>query len=663
MAQEREIDIINENSEYPPEEQIQGKDKIREVLDERDFITPLKDAADEDVDPTEANNSGGAENSAEAEIELALDGGDFPMDNVRPDSGKNFGFEAEDAAAEAHENAAEIVADANGNPVEDEMDLEDAGNDTQELSAKDDSETLTAEDQADADAEDRQLEALPEPEADLSDRRPEPETKKVRRGKSDETAENIFLTLDEDEADADALKTEKLKSKESLPPTAHAKESEKSAAQNSEIDRPPADRRPDQPTPKRAAGPAAPTPVNRPAMLKKMIGFILAAVVVAGYICYNNPALIGFKKVSEPIPAAAGKPAQPARPVAAPLVKPAPPPGPHDKLAAKLEEAAELRRQLLEKMEEIERLNLYYRTGITELEHGISREAHKNGIGSFEQASKNKRIELNLRTIQRRQAYIRGLEKPAAWLNHGSEELLYLMRKAQLDLELIDIAGGVDGDKHNRHISAAINQYRPSADKLALNLRDKEPAPLESLWQQAKNKKNSTTNAAEDISPTAGNAQIAVEICSGNFERMAELASISAETAHCLSRMQGSDLFLNAVTQLSPDAAKELFQWQGNWICLNGIKALSPAVAEYLFKWRGNWISLNGLTEFQPELAVYLLKWEGRQLELMGLKYHKTEPEQKSLKYLALWETTGGRLFVPDAIRKEIGRIMLSQLK
>ena len=393
-----------------------------------------------------------------------------------------------------------------------------------------------------------------------------------------------------------------------------------------------------------------------------MIGLALVAVVVAGYIFYNNPTLIGFKKVSDPIPAPEAKPVEPAKSAAAPNVK-TPPPGPQAKLKVRLEEAAELRKQLLEKMEEIARLNLYYRNGIAELEHSIYQEAQKEGLKSFEQASKNKRIELDLRTIQRRQAYIQGLEKPAMWVDRGSEELLYLMRKAQLDLELIGIAGGVDINKHNRHISAAINQYRPNADKLAINLQQEETASLESIWQQAKNRKNISDSANEQGSLTAKNEQIAAEICSGNFERMAELASITPETAKCLTRMKGSELFLNAVTQLPTDAAKELFQWQGNWICLNGITALSPAAAKYMFKWRGNWISLNGLTEFQPELATYLLKWEGQQLELMGLKYNKTEPEQKSLKFLALWETTGGRLFVPDGIRKEMGRAILTQLK
>ena len=122
--------------------------------------------------------------------------------------------------------------------------------------------------------------------------------------------------------------------------------------------------------------------------------------------------------------------------------------------------------------------------------------------------------------------------------------------------------------------------------------------------------------------------------------------------------MNGSDLFLNGLIQLSPKEAKYLFKWEGNWICLNSVKKLSPAVAKYLFKWEGNWISLNGLTEFPPELALYLTEWKGNQLELMGLNYEKLKPNQRALKYLVLWETMGGKLFVSEDVRNEMERLM-----
>jgi hypothetical protein len=151
------------------------------------------------------------------------------------------------------------------------------------------------------------------------------------------------------------------------------------------------------------------------------------------------------------------------------------------------------------------------------------------------------------------------------------------------------------------------------------------------------------------------------QICTGNFSRLAELSEISVDSAKCIVEMQGSDLFLNGLTEISPSAARHLFRWKGNWICLNGFRALSPRVAAYLFQWEGRWISLNGLTDFPPEIGNQLLQWGGGQLELMGLRYTDGSAGKIGIKYLAQWERSGGKLFVPKTIRKKIDEINASQ--
>jgi hypothetical protein len=575
---------------------------------------------------------------------------------------QEFDFEDDDTVTsekpELNDPADEMPED-DDNPIGEDDGIDGAEKDGQDLAAEDDSPIITAGNQTGANQADPAPEARPD--TNLSGKDPAPD-KKLQTGESGQNLENEFVALGEDELDVKPSEVEKIIPQVISPPKPEDSKPEKAAAEKTQTETPAVKSQQKKSSKKPAEKSETPGAVNRPSMMNKMIGFVLMVLVVAGFIFYNNPALIGFKMASEPITTPVPEAVQPAQPAPTPIIKTPSPPSQHDNLMAKLEEATNLRSQLLQKREEIEKLKLYYRNGIAELEENIFQEAQEEGISSFEQALKNKRIELNLRTIQRRRAYILELEKPTQWVDSGSEELLYLIRKAQLDLELIDIAGGIDINKHQRHISAAVNQYRPTADKLAINLQDDKLTPLEIIWQQASINKNiKSTNAQIALNPK--DDQIAAEICSGNLGRMAELTRISADTARCLSRMKGSDLFLNAVTQLPPDAAKELFQWQGNWICLNGVKELSPAVAKYLFKWGGNWISLNGLNEFQPELAEYLLKWEGQQLELMGLKYNKTDAQQKTLKYLSLWETTGGKLFVPDGIRKEMGRIMVSQFR
>lgn len=87
---------------------------------------------------------------------------------------------------------------------------------------------------------------------------------------------------------------------------------------------------------------------------------------------------------------------------------------------------------------------------------------------------------------------------------------------------------------------------------------------------------------------------------------------------------------------------------------MNGIRVLSPRVAHYLFQWDGHWISLNGLAEFPAEIGEALLRWQGRQLELMGLLDSADVHAQIGIEYLAEWERSGGKLFVPENIRKKI---------
>ena len=59
-------------------------------------------------------------------------------------------------------------------------------------------------------------------------------------------------------------------------------------------------------------------------------------------------------------------------------------------------------------------------------------------------------------------------------------------------------------------------------------------------------------------------------------------------------------------------------------------------------------MSLNGLSELPDAAAACLAGWKGRQLELMGLR------KTAGIEYLAKWEASGGRLFVPENIRQQI---------
>lgn len=317
---------------------------------------------------------------------------------------------------------------------------------------------------------------------------------------------------------------------------------------------------------------------------------------------------------------------------------------------AKIEEVTALRDSLLFKQEEVMRLKNQYQEGIEELEKEISDELQKGESNTFLQAMENNSIAFTLRTIQRRQAYIQQLERPSKWIYQACEELLYIKRRTLMDLQVAEIAGGIDMNKHVQDINAAVRKYQPAADKLAPEMTNTQLEPLEVIWERIQEK----TQQYASVRAHSKNQIISEQICTGNFNRLTELSELSDETARCITEMQASDLFLNGLSEISPGAAKQLFHWKGSWICLNGVRALSPRTARYLFQWNGNWMSLNGLTEFPAEIGEILLQWDGRQLELMGLQYREDFPARIALEYLARWESAGRKLFVPQSVRKKI---------
>ena len=67
---------------------------------------------------------------------------------------------------------------------------------------------------------------------------------------------------------------------------------------------------------------------------------------------------------------------------------------------------------------------------------------------------------------------------------------------------------------------------------------------------------------------------------------------------------------------------------------------------EMLVKLGGAERVLKALTDLYPKAPIYTLFYDKK----------KTDP--RALKYLALWETMGGKLFVPEGIRKEMKRVM-----
>jgi soluble lytic murein transglycosylase-like protein len=216
----------------------------------------------------------------------------------------------------------------------------------------------------------------------------------------------------------------------------------------------------------------------------KIIYLTLLGLTIVAVTVYFKPFVYGLNMALKPAPAPeAITKVELVQNVKDPLPKPKPP-SKQETFEAVLDEAAGILAELAGKKNEISELIRYYQIGINELEKQIVQEMQKKQITSYSRGVRIKRVELGLRTIQRRRVYIRKLKKSNLWVKSGSEKLLYLKRKIQFDIQLIDIAGGINLGRHMKQLNAAILKYRPTAEKLATKLPDADILPLETIWSR-----------------------------------------------------------------------------------------------------------------------------------------------------------------------------------
>ena len=311
---------------------------------------------------------------------------------------------------------------------------------------------------------------------------------------------------------------------------------------------------------------------------------------------------------------------------------------------AKFRDVDRLRQRLMAKKEELLLLKQNYHYGVLELEEETARLIKTMLIDSLSQALKDRRLELALQSIQRRQAYRNSLDRPLRWIEAGSEEVLYLKRRAIFDLQLKEISEPIDMQSNIYEIDSALKKYEATAEALALENVSQLHTPLETIWKRVSEQAKTLSISAED----QRNEEIVAEVCSGNLVHLSELTNLTLKAARCLAESGAIDLFMSRLSRVSPAAVQKLAEWPGEWLCLNGLTRLSHEVARNLFNWSGQRLSLNGLSELPAEAAAYLAGWQGRQIELMGLRL------AAGVEFLSRWEASGGRLYVPEEIRRQI---------
>jgi len=325
-------------------------------------------------------------------------------------------------------------------------------------------------------------------------------------------------------------------------------------------------------------------------------------------------------------------------------------------VADKREKAARIRDKLLKKQEEIRALKDYYRNRIQEVTNEILNEKREKGIDTFQQALKNKPIELGLQTLRRRHLYINKLDEPLAQLYRGSEALRYIERLAEIQIQMAPIVKGIDIAEVGKHMDIIMEKEANGINSLDIDTRAAHAPSMEEIWEKmvhAENMKrrqekenqageSPAKEAVHSQGPDSINMEIWEEICAGNLSRKHKLTQLSLNAAKCLSQGEGKSLFLNNITELPASVAGELAQWEGEWLCLNGLTELSPEAAEGLSRWQGVRLSLNGLIELTPQAAKHLSQWSGKEIEAVGVD--KISPEVD--KYLAAWRDAGGKIYL-----------------
>ena len=383
------------------------------------------------------------------------------------------------------------------------------------------------------------------------------------------------------------------------------------------------------------------TGVARRASYRVVAGLMLVLAVAAGGWFVFFPNGVELQATRRPAQEAGTEPLKPATDSGRRMQPDATKAGPDwDARIAALEQ---LRAVLLAKAREVRQLQQEYRFGVMEVEEELVHLIKRHGLESFSQALRNRQVELGLRSIQSRQAYAAGLAAPLRWLSSGSEELLYVKRLVELDLEVLPFAERVDLDAHAQRIDALLHARQPTPDRLAMAAEEPAPA-LEAIWKRLADRAKQLTMAATERMDAA----IAEETCAGDLSRIAEMAVLRLKAARCLAESETKELFLNRLSELPAAAAQKLSEWPGNWLCLNGLKQLPPDTARHLFAWPGRQISLNGLSEISAAASAGLPEWGGQQLELMGLK------KVEAIEHLVGFEEAGGKLFLPHDIRRQV---------
>ena len=152
-------------------------------------------------------------------------------------------------------------------------------------------------------------------------------------------------------------------------------------------------------------------------------------------------------------------------------------------LRSKMAEISSLRQKVMERKAQASKLCGQLEQRSKELEKEIKGETRGTMINSFHEASRNPRIDYNIKLIQKILSYISMLKEKTQFFNIASEELAYLYQLAEDDLRILETLNDMKIEKVIDQIDKTSVKYQLEASRLVIDSNGIVLNSPEEIWE------------------------------------------------------------------------------------------------------------------------------------------------------------------------------------
>lgn len=170
-----------------------------------------------------------------------------------------------------------------------------------------------------------------------------------------------------------------------------------------------------------------------------------------------------------------------------------------EKLEKRINELGELNSKLTNKKSEINNLREKFTGEIKDYKQEINLARQSDNVQSFEGTLSNYRIKNNLVLIQHRLAYMVKLEQIESGLMRGTEEVFFLKRKFEGDLDVIKVLDEKELANLVVQIDLVLEKYLPYADKLVIDMEGIDVKSSKQIWEDILNEEKAKREAEEKV--------------------------------------------------------------------------------------------------------------------------------------------------------------------